>query len=126
MADRDSHSIRKRLVEQWNQFLAELSRLEAVVVVRPRDGYTLFQPKALADPGVVGFELRPVVFNLPERRGRARSDLFVVIRGRLAFRREEFRKRKELLTHDFGSSVSGSWRENPRNGVQVRRACADT
>ena len=25
-----------------------------------------------------------------------------------------------------GSSVSGSWRENPRNGVQVRRACADT
>ena len=23
-------------------------------------------------------------------------------------------------------SVSGSWRENPRNGVQVRRACADT
>ena len=24
------------------------------------------------------------------------------------------------------SSVSGSWRENPRNGVQVRRACADT
>ena len=26
----------------------------------------------------------------------------------------------------FPSSVSGSWRENPRNGVQVRRACADT
>ena len=25
-----------------------------------------------------------------------------------------------------GSSVSGSWRENPRKGVQVRRACADT
>ena len=24
------------------------------------------------------------------------------------------------------SSVTGSWRENPRNGVQVRRACADT
>ena len=24
------------------------------------------------------------------------------------------------------SSVSGSWRENPRKGVQVRRACADT
>ena len=23
-------------------------------------------------------------------------------------------------------SVSGSWRENPRKGVQVRRACADT
>ena len=26
----------------------------------------------------------------------------------------------------LGSSVSGSWRENPRKGVQVRRACADT
>ena len=24
------------------------------------------------------------------------------------------------------SSVSGSWRENPRKGMQVRRACADT
>ena len=28
--------------------------------------------------------------------------------------------------HPGGSSVSGSWRENPRKGVQVRRACADT
>ena len=27
---------------------------------------------------------------------------------------------------DLRSSVSGSWRENPRKGVQVRRACADT
>ena len=27
---------------------------------------------------------------------------------------------------DWGSSVSGSWRENPRKGMQVRRACADT
>ena len=27
---------------------------------------------------------------------------------------------------DARSSVSGSWRENPRKGVQVRRACADT
>ena len=30
------------------------------------------------------------------------------------------------LTPTGTSSVSGSWRENPRNGVQVRRACADT
>ena len=28
--------------------------------------------------------------------------------------------------HYSWSSVSGSWRENPRKGVQVRRACADT
>ena len=27
---------------------------------------------------------------------------------------------------EFASSVSGSWRENPRKRVQVRRACADT
>ena len=31
-----------------------------------------------------------------------------------------------LFQQSLGSSVSGSWRENPRNGVQVRRACADT
>ena len=36
--------------------------------------------------------------------------------------------RSRSLTSDVveRSSVSGSWRENPRNGVQVRRACADT
>ena len=38
----------------------------------------------------------------------------------------------KLGVHVVGSArrssctVSGSWRENPRNGVQVRRACADT
>ena len=31
-----------------------------------------------------------------------------------------------LNSNAVTSSVSGSWRENPRKGVQVRRACADT
>ena len=31
-----------------------------------------------------------------------------------------------VAKEEVPSSVSGSWRENPRNGVQVRRACADT
>ena len=31
-----------------------------------------------------------------------------------------------IVDNDRRSSVSGSWRENPRKGVQVRRACADT
>ena len=31
-----------------------------------------------------------------------------------------------VLMQELPSSVSGSWRENPRKGVQVRRACADT
>ena len=33
---------------------------------------------------------------------------------------------KSFLFEERESSVSGSWRENPRKGVQVRRACADT
>ena len=35
MTDRESHGIRKRLVEQWDQFLAELGRLNGAVPVRP-------------------------------------------------------------------------------------------
>ena len=105
MTDRDSHRVKKLLVEQWDQFLAELPRLHAAVSVNPRDGFELFQPIAAADADAVGFELRPVVFNLPERADDVRSDLFVVVRGRLSFRREEFRARHALLTHDFASRI---------------------
>ena len=105
MMDRDSHYIQKLLVEQWNQFLAELPRLHAAVTVNPRDGFVLFRPKALADADAVGFEFQPVVFNLPERADDVKSDLFVVVRGRLSFRRQELRTRKTLLTHDFASQI---------------------
>ena len=105
MADRDSHGIRKRLVEQWDGFLAELGRLKGAVVVRPRDGFGLFRPKGSSDGEAVGFELKPVVFNLPERADHGQRDLFVVIRGRVSFRREDFRNQRALLTHDFGSEI---------------------
>ena len=70
-----------------------------------RDGFTLFRPSESAGTEAVRFELRPVVFNLPERGDHRECDLFVVVRGRLSFRREDFRDRKALLTHDFGSEV---------------------
>ena len=64
------------------------------------------------------FIINPFPIPRPTRDDH-RWQRIVELSGRLACPDERFLAWAE-------SSVSGSWRENPRNGVQVRRACADT
>ena len=90
---------------------------------------------ARAAPGGPPRTRRP---RLPHhRRGRPRTRLQLApellrrarrAAARAGARRDGARRdrRAAALAYASGSSVSGSWRENPRKGVQVRRACADT
>lgn len=101
--NRASSGIFRRLVSQCEHLNAELLRLRAEV--RPSLGVEVFRPVG-GEPGDVSrFDLRPVVFNIPERAGSAKGNLYVVVEGRLCFRSEEFLRTKTLLTHDFQTRV---------------------
>jgi hypothetical protein len=107
MVDRESSGILRRLVTQWNEITAELPRLHAAAEVKPADGYAIFQPAAAPGADIALFEIRPVVFNVPERGSHHESnELFVVVRGRLSFQRQDFADTGRLVTHDFGTQVA--------------------
>jgi hypothetical protein len=104
MVDRDTAGIQRRLVEQWNALRAELQRLHHIAEVRP-DDIDVFQALNESTDDVAAFELRPVVFNLPERATHTDNNLFIVVQGRLSFDRKAFREEKRLLTHRFATET---------------------
>jgi hypothetical protein len=106
MVNRETSGILQRLVAQWSNVTAELPRLHPAAEVKPVDGYAIFQPLLADDVDVAPFEIRPVVFNFPERAShRANDELFVVVKGQLSFRRQELIQSGRLVVHDFGTQV---------------------
>jgi hypothetical protein len=106
MVDRESSGMMKRLVTQWDHFRLQLERLRPAAQVRPRDAQRVFQIVTSPNSGAASFTLCPVVFNVPERADDFSLDLFVVVEGRLSFRRKDFNERKVLATHDFSTKVA--------------------
>lgn len=104
MVDRDTAGIQRRLIEQWNALRAELQRLHHIAEIRP-DDVDVFQVLEGSSDETAAFELRPVVFNLPERATHTDNNLFIVVQGRLSFDRQTFRDEKRLLTHRFATET---------------------
>jgi hypothetical protein len=104
MMDRETGGIQRRLIDQWNFVRTELRRLHHVAEVRP-DDVNVFRPLDEQTPNAAFFELRPVVFNLPERATHASNDLFIVVQGRLSFQRQAFRDERRLLTDSFATEA---------------------
>jgi hypothetical protein len=104
--NRQALSARKYLIEQWNEVTATLSKLSTVAEVRPDSGETVFAPTEGAAAGVISFELKPVVFNLPERADDRSSELFIVVAGRLGIQADSVQSRAILMTHDFSTKAA--------------------
>lgn len=105
--DRESTLILQQLVNQWSEVKATLQKLSNVAEVRPDDGYQVFRADLQASADVVAFDLQPVVFNLPERASNyTQSNLFIVVVGRLALKRQAFIDDRRLLTHGFGTHAA--------------------
>lgn len=103
---RESNGMLKRLVTEWDDFRLQLERLRSAAQVRPRDAQQVFQMTDSANDGAANFTLTPIVFNVPERADHLNTDLFVVVEGRLSFRRKEYTDSKVLATHDFATNVA--------------------
>jgi hypothetical protein len=114
--DRDSKLILRQLVAQWDEVKAALQKMNSSAAVRPDNGWSVFEEVTSPSEELVSFNLRPVVFNLPERANHSSTDLFVAVEGRLTFRRDEFCRKSHLVTHDFFTRA-GYFRQT-QEGVQ--------
>jgi hypothetical protein len=75
--------------------------------VKPTDGHAIFHVRSAVGSPVVAFEIRPVVFSLPERGYHHESrELFVVVKGDLSFSRQDFVDTGKLVTKTFGTQVA--------------------
>jgi hypothetical protein len=106
MVDRESAMITRTVTRQWSEVIAELGRLRPSAEAKPTDGYSIFRTTNAVGADVVALEIRPVVFNVPERGyHREANELFIVVKGDMSFRRQEFIDTGELVTHSFGTQV---------------------
>ncbi|WP_155888340.1 hypothetical protein [Cupriavidus sp. WS] len=104
--NRQALSARKHLIEQWNEVTGALPKLNSVAEVRPDSGENVITPAANSAEGVITFELKPVVFNLPERADAVSSDLYIVVAGRLGIQADSLASGRVLLTHDFSTKAA--------------------
>jgi hypothetical protein len=110
--NRNINQTRRQLVTQWQVVVNTIEKLSPVASVRPDDGYALFQATRYSSPNIVGFELAPVVFNLPERANQRDADLFIVVVGQLEIRLGESSNSKVLKTHSFTTRAGYFRRKN--------------
>lgn len=94
-----------------------LEQLYAAADVRPNDGYRIFEIAESEMADVAVFNIRPLVFNLPERADDTNTDLFVVVEGRLELscdgdqlltqgfstKAAYFRRTEAILAHIYGA-----------------------
>lgn len=95
-----------KLIGPWNHVVAAIPKLYSSADLQPADvNSALGVADPQSDPEAVQFELRPVVFKVPESIRKASGQLFVVVRGRFAFRRDAFENDQELVTQNFATEV---------------------
>lgn len=108
---REEKTTLQMLVQKWTALIAAIGKLNSGVTVRPVDGWTNFKPVV---GGTGEFELKPVVFKLPERvRPSVRSsllsqvtlNLYVVVDGTISVRRDDG-DHKVLVTQGFKTQVA--------------------
>jgi hypothetical protein len=80
--------------------------MKNAATVDPEDGWAIFQSLPSADQNAVKFEISPVIFNVPERAYHVTSDLFVVVEGQLAVRRDRYVNDGLLATDSFSTRAA--------------------
>src|ERR1700681_1567158 len=104
--DREESVVLQRLVTQWAEVGPSLARMHSAATVRPSAGWAVFELLPGATPNVVEFAIKPVVFNLPERADDVSTDLYIVVQGRIAVRRDTFANEGVLVTHGFSTKAA--------------------
>lgn len=94
------------LVDQWDEVVSVLGRLRPSAQVRPADGWTVVRPVFEPPNDIVGFDFGPAVFNVPERATHVDLQLYIVVEGRLRFRRDRFTNQNLLVTESFDTRAA--------------------
>lgn len=101
---REAVRVQARINTAWARAIVGMRQMEQAASVRPDNGYEVFRLDEAAGDDVVKFDVGPVVFNVPERANRGRSDLYIVVKGWLAFE-GEFTANAPLKTRSYGTDI---------------------
>jgi hypothetical protein len=104
-ADRTGSQIQRALVRHWEEFDADVSRLNGSASIQPKDGYRVFE-YLNTEGNSANFQLNPIVVNVPERATDVTIDLFVVIKGRLSIDRAHFEADGKIRTLNFATQAA--------------------
>lgn len=103
--NRNAQRVLSRVNAAWGKAVYGMQKMEQSAVVRPTDGYEIFRIDPNASNEVVKMNVGPVVFNVPERANRGRSDLFIVVDGWLTFE-GDFSSTVPLKTQNYGTNIA--------------------
>ena len=89
----------------WQAVMSGMRTMYPASDVRPAQPVDAFELDGTADDDEVKFNVRPIVFNVPERATRQDSNLYVVVKGWLSFEGPDFLA-VPLRTKSFGTEVA--------------------
>lgn len=102
--DRDAAVVQQRVHAAWDAMRSGLQKIFPASDVRPTQPLEVFALVAGVGEDEVKFNVRPVVFKVPERATRQDSNLYVALKGWLSFEGPDFRT-TPLRTKSFGTQV---------------------
>jgi len=102
--NRHAQRVQNRVNTAWGKAVYGMQQMEQAAVVRPTDAYEIFRVDADAPDEVVKLNVGPIVFNVPERANRGRSDLYIVVEGWLVFE-GDFSQNAPLKTQNYGTNI---------------------
>jgi hypothetical protein len=98
----DELHVQRQMNQAWNAVRAALPKMLPASDARPIAGSDIFKcVEGLADQ--VKFEVKPIVFKVPERATNRDANLFVAIKGWLSFEGPDYRQR--LQTKAFSTEI---------------------
>lgn len=105
MHDLTDFRIQMALISLWDELKVCMERINSAAQLYPKDGYQIFKHIVQPDKAVTLFNIENIVFNLPERATALKTDLYVVLRGRLFIDRDHYAKTKNVRTLSFDTEA---------------------
>lgn len=96
----------QRLIQHFGELGYALGQMKGSAQIFPNDGWGTILPAAAQSSTSIDFDVRPIVFNVPERASDRECKLFVVVEGRLSLHRDVFEKSGEYETNTFATQVA--------------------
>jgi hypothetical protein len=103
--NRDAWRVQQRVDAAWQAVVSGMQTMYPASVVRPAQLVEAFELDNSVDDSEVKFNIKPIVFNVPERATRQDANLYVAITGWLSFEGPDFQT-LPMKTKSFGTEVA--------------------
>ena len=103
--NRNAKRVQQRVHRAWNNAIHRLQQMNQASTVQPPLPFDIFKLDEHGPDDVVKLTVGPVVFNVHKRPNKRAANLFIVLKGWLAFDGPDF-ETPPLKTKNFGTQVA--------------------